>query len=175
MKKLVLLLMLVFGLNGSLFADGPCEIFIPADKWQYIDSLEQDGICMIDENTDLGDLMFTSTDKAFNQDFQREFTALKNGNSLAVLVSNDMLYSMEEGNECWSCILGFFKGKKTGGQADVSPHHGKMIEENQRLRAENRRQRRELNRHRAAERARRQREWQEKADRWSREHGTSPR
>lgn len=126
--------------------------------------------------------MWTIQRKLFVKDFQKDFTVLKQGKLFAVLVSSDLLYALEDGNEGWEIglpgigeIITFFKPKRTGPRADISPHHDRTIRENQRLKRENGRQKRELAEYRSRERDRKHRAWQERANRWSRERGISPR
>lgn len=177
MRKIIFTLSISVFFISNIFAVDVCSSFVSAEEWKYVDTIERDGMCFIDEQTNLDRLLFEGQKKYYDEEFQKEFIVLSKGKTFAVMVSSDMLYTLEQGNEAWwtSGIVAFFRPTRTGDQASISPHHGRTMRENSRLREKNSRLTRENNEYKARERERKHREWQERADRWSGERGVSPR
>ncbi len=100
MKHFTLIALLVLSLNASLFANDNCNNFVEPDQWKYVDPMDKEGICIIDENTPLEALKYDDTFLFHNEFLGMTFQALVSKQSVAVLVSDDIMYSLDEGNEC---------------------------------------------------------------------------
>lgn len=183
MRTIILALSFFVFFISNIFANNVCSSFVSAEKWQHVDTIERGGVCYIDDQTQVDSLLFEVQKKYFDEQFKKEFVVLSKGKTFAVLVSSDMLYALEDGNEAWwhigapgvGEIITAFTGKRTGDNAGISPHHGRTMDENRKLRRENRQMKKELAERRTRERERNHREWQDRADRWSGERGVSPR
>ena len=146
MKFTLILLALFFSTNAFANA-GACSTFIPIiGNTEFV---EVDGVCLIDEETSLNDLVFEGSTLRYSEDLNLLFTILVNGGKRAALIPNDILYVLEPGNEghAKQFAKAFWKalGFDEFGDAEIGPIHGKTIEKlnnerrkNKRLREENR-------------------------------------
>lgn len=98
---LALLMSISFSSNAHAITD-VCKDFIPLEQINRVAHLEKNGICYIDDKTDISLLTYDKSDtlKKIEQLIPKsKIIELSVGLSKAKLVNGDLLYALEKGNE----------------------------------------------------------------------------
>lgn len=105
MKKLLLSISvsMFFGVAAHAFVSnsGVCANFIPEKLMGSLQHVERNGICYIDDIANINDLNLDVDKSLRKRDFNTGLNAIPLfiGKAMAVLVKNDVIYSLEQGNE----------------------------------------------------------------------------
>lgn len=152
--KLSLILLVLFYSSNVLASGGACNTFISERK--DIEFIEVDGMCLIDEDTSLGDLTYNGIVLRYSDELKLFYKIIIKEGKRAALLPNDILYVLEPGNEIVvlvDAIVGLYNALKPGriSPSTIPPWWGEKMEElnkekreNERLREENRQQRKKI-------------------------------